>query len=139
MDPAAGYDNDVSLIDLSRTRWTHLAGHATLQPLRHCLESVRLEFLRVARLFDLVEPGLLARLDAMAERMLRDNNKDSSDGNENGTGSTSSSHKRRPQRPRPLLRLVLAVHDNPSRCSFAHAKRRSKSKRQQPYFMLVYS
>jgi RNA polymerase I-specific transcription initiation factor RRN3 len=52
-------------IDIGRDRWTRLCGHE-LQPLRFCLESVRCEFLHVARVFDLLDPQLLDKLAAEA-------------------------------------------------------------------------
>ena len=52
---------DVQHIDISPSRWQNLCS-SPMQPLRFCLESVQSEFLQLARLFGLLEPGTLERL-----------------------------------------------------------------------------
>jgi len=52
---------DPETVDISPARWERLCSHH-LQPLRYCLESVRGEFLNVARVFKLLSPGLLDTL-----------------------------------------------------------------------------
>jgi RNA polymerase I-specific transcription initiation factor RRN3 len=82
-NPKVRYDvQPRELIDIRMPRWTRLVAHATLQPLRHCLESVRLEFLHVARLFHLVEPNVLERLETMAQVMMTMNDKSNSNNND---------------------------------------------------------
>ena len=54
--------NDPSLhIDLGTTRWTKLCVHP-LVPLKYCLESVRTEFLRISKLFSLLDNDILNQL-----------------------------------------------------------------------------
>jgi len=52
-------------IDIGPGRWTELCSHST-QPLRFCLESVRSEFLVLARRHGLVDPSVLDTLESGA-------------------------------------------------------------------------
>lgn len=52
-------------VDLSRDRWTHLCSHPT-QPLRFCLESVRVEFLTLSRAQNLMDAITCDALDRTA-------------------------------------------------------------------------
>jgi len=55
-------------IDIGTERWDRLCGHA-LEPLRYCLESVRSEFLQIAKLYQLLDPNLLDHLEKADRRM----------------------------------------------------------------------
>jgi len=48
-------------VDLGADRWTKICAHPLL-PLRYCLESVRLEFLRISKMFSLLEDKTLNQL-----------------------------------------------------------------------------
>ena len=52
---------DVEGINIGIDRWSKVCSHH-LNPLRYCLESVRGEFLHVARVLDLLKPALLESL-----------------------------------------------------------------------------
>ena len=54
-------DHDDVRPDLGSERWTHICTHPLL-PLRICLESVRLEFLRISQMFVLMDDQVLDRL-----------------------------------------------------------------------------
>jgi RNA polymerase I-specific transcription initiation factor RRN3 len=55
-------------INLSAERWTRICIH-DLQPLRYCLESVRNEFLNIARAYNLIDGGKLDTLVEDAKRL----------------------------------------------------------------------
>jgi RNA polymerase I-specific transcription initiation factor RRN3 len=57
-----GVEERQSYLDLGASRWTTLCSHS-LQPLRYCLESVRTEFLRLSRIFGLLNEDVLDKLD----------------------------------------------------------------------------
>ena len=65
IEPFPEHLQDVELdqIDISPARWNHVCSHG-LQPLRFCLETVREEFLSIAKVFVLLDDGLLDRLTA---------------------------------------------------------------------------
>ena len=52
---------DAVTVDLGADRWTKICSHPLL-PLRYCLESVRVEFLRISKMFSLIEEQVLNRL-----------------------------------------------------------------------------
>lgn len=52
---------DAARMDLGPDRWTNICTHPLL-PLRICLESVRLEFLRISKMFALMDDQVLDRL-----------------------------------------------------------------------------
>jgi len=55
-------------IDISAQRWMKVCGHH-LQPLKHCLESVRHEFLHLASVFGLLDENLLQHLVLEDQKM----------------------------------------------------------------------
>lgn len=65
VDPLPEHFQDLELdhIDISPSRWNHVCSHG-LQPLRYCLETVREEFLGIAKDFVLLDDSLLDRLKA---------------------------------------------------------------------------
>jgi RNA polymerase I-specific transcription initiation factor RRN3 len=54
-------DTNPPSIDLGCARWTNLCSHPLL-PLRYCLESVRTEFLRISKVFSIMDDTVLNRL-----------------------------------------------------------------------------
>lgn len=64
-DPLPEHLQDMELehIDISPARWNHICSHP-LKPLRFCLETVREEFLNIAKAFILLDDGLLDQLTA---------------------------------------------------------------------------
>jgi len=64
IDPLPEHLQDLELdhIDISPARWKHVCNHG-LNPLRYCLETVREEFLRVAKIYGLLDERILHRLN----------------------------------------------------------------------------
>jgi len=64
-------ENDVDLasIDIHAKRWEKMCKHEHLQPLKYCLESVRREFLFIARVFHLLPKTLIQALEEEDEKM----------------------------------------------------------------------
>ena len=60
-DTTAGPSDAAVRVDLGADRWTKICAHPLL-PLRYCLESVRLEFLRISKMFSLIEDQTLNQL-----------------------------------------------------------------------------
>lgn len=64
MAPLVGcslYDVDLQQVDISSARWIKICGHQ-LRPLRFCLETVRSEFLFIARDLGLLDAKMIQRL-----------------------------------------------------------------------------
>ena len=66
---------DPKLIDITSTRWDKVCSHH-LNPLRFCLESVRGEFLFLAKNFELLNDDLLRKLTIENEKMISSSSKD---------------------------------------------------------------
>jgi len=52
-------DMDVTLVDIGPHRWLLVCSHPRLQPLKFCLESVRREFLHLAKVLKLLPPEFI--------------------------------------------------------------------------------
>lgn len=52
-------DMDVTLVDIGPHRWLLICSHPRLQPLKFCLESVRREFLHLAKVLKLLPPDFI--------------------------------------------------------------------------------
>jgi RNA polymerase I-specific transcription initiation factor RRN3 len=63
-----GHHAELEHIDIGPDRWNRICGHS-LEPLRYCLESVRAEFLQLARIYQLISPSALDRLEEADKRM----------------------------------------------------------------------
>ena len=59
--PVTNEDPSQPVIDLGTVRWSKLCAHP-LVPLKYCLESVRTEFLRISKLFSILDEDLLNQL-----------------------------------------------------------------------------
>jgi RNA polymerase I-specific transcription initiation factor RRN3 len=63
-----GQHAELEHVDIGPERWNRICGHS-LEPLRFCLESVRTEFLQLARIYHLIDPSVLDRLEKSDRRM----------------------------------------------------------------------
>jgi RNA polymerase I-specific transcription initiation factor RRN3 len=67
-DNPGGENAELEHVDIGPERWNRICGHS-LEPLRFCLESVRTEFLQLARIYQLIDPSVLDRLEKSDRRM----------------------------------------------------------------------
>lgn len=63
-----GQHAELDIVDIGPERWNRICGHS-LEPLRFCLESVRTEFLQLSRIYHLIDPSVLDRLEKSDRRM----------------------------------------------------------------------
>jgi RNA polymerase I-specific transcription initiation factor RRN3 len=61
------FDVELYQVDISPIRWSRICGHG-LQPLRFCLETVRVEFLHIADIYDLLDAKLLRQISTEQDR-----------------------------------------------------------------------
>ena len=70
LEAGSMYDVELQQVNISPSRWTMICGHP-LQPLRFCLESVRMEFLQIAENFDLIDSKVIERITSEQNRSLK--------------------------------------------------------------------
>jgi len=61
-------DVDTNIVDIGPQRWLQVCSHPQLQPLKFCLESVRREFLHVAKVLQLL-PSEFVRVSLLQENL----------------------------------------------------------------------